>query len=359
MYLLTRLQNILIGLVLDSNMNWKNHIKKTYSELQKRLFLLTRLSGKKEGVQTKYLRLFYQSFFRPVYEYASPVWLHQIIKVNPTAKLLKKLRTIDNNAKRAVLGSLRTTPLDAIDAELSILPFDLRQEQTSVIFITKALKHDEKEWIDLALQCDYKSPIRLMISAAANTNAINTTNIYQQLNTNKVPFNQHLHNNIKEQLEHIYNHYLHRWQQKWINSTCGRQLFKLAPIVNNKLKHHLQGHIKRDAEVQITRLRIDHALTNDYNKRKIKKDAANVCRLCNDPSKQETRAHLLLHCKELNAIMKIYNKIRYEIFNGNQYSLIELLGDKNITKLNKKQLKLQKYTSKIIYFVTKKLDTNL
>ena len=61
-----------LGVYLSSNLKWTTHIGHICPKASKRLYALRLL--KRNGVQSRDLRLVYCSFIRPVVEYACPVW---------------------------------------------------------------------------------------------------------------------------------------------------------------------------------------------------------------------------------------------------------------------------------------------
>lgn len=66
----------LLGVYVDSNLSWKKHIEHVTSKAAKRLYFLKVL--KRSGLPREHLLHYYTAVIRPVLEYCSCVWHHNL-----------------------------------------------------------------------------------------------------------------------------------------------------------------------------------------------------------------------------------------------------------------------------------------
>ncbi|KAK3890459.1 hypothetical protein Pcinc_005588 [Petrolisthes cinctipes] len=92
----------ILGIMLDSKMDWKNHITTTTQSASYRLYMLRRL--KSLGTPQCELRSIYHMFILSKLTYASPSWFPSI---NTTQK--KQLERVQKRACRIILGADYTT----------------------------------------------------------------------------------------------------------------------------------------------------------------------------------------------------------------------------------------------------------
>ena len=62
----------ILGLIISSDLKWKEHIEYIYSKATSRIWTLRRL--KRLGFNDSFIIEVYKKEIRPVLEYASPVW---------------------------------------------------------------------------------------------------------------------------------------------------------------------------------------------------------------------------------------------------------------------------------------------
>ncbi len=125
----------LLGVVISSNLQWKENTKYIVSRASKRIFAVIKLKSFKASLPD--LKQYYCSFIRPVVEYASTVW--------NTSLTRSEVITIEKVQKRfckIVLGQ------DYINYELVLNHLDLQslEERRKIKFQNEAIKifqHDE------------------------------------------------------------------------------------------------------------------------------------------------------------------------------------------------------------------------
>jgi len=93
----------LLGLYIDSTLSWKKHIEYAVSKASKRLYFLKVL--KRSGLPHDHLIHYYAAVIRPVLEYCSCVWHHNI-----TNKLSLQIESIQKRAIRIIFECTRGMP---------------------------------------------------------------------------------------------------------------------------------------------------------------------------------------------------------------------------------------------------------
>ena len=93
----------LLGITINENLTWNEHINNIVKKANKRLFFLRTL--KKSGVSTEDLNTYYKSVIRPVLEYCCQVW-HPPIANNETQT--NKIEHIQERAAKIMLPYMET-----------------------------------------------------------------------------------------------------------------------------------------------------------------------------------------------------------------------------------------------------------
>ena len=106
----------ILGDTFDPKLTWKSHIEVLVDELQPRLNLVKAVASKRWGANYETLRAFYFAFVRAKILYAAEVW-GEACDTN-----LEKLEKIQNKALRLISGTLRSTPIEALQIECDICP---------------------------------------------------------------------------------------------------------------------------------------------------------------------------------------------------------------------------------------------
>ena len=116
-----------LGVLLDNKLNWMDHISKTAKITNKRLELIRRLAGTKLGITQDKLNITYNTYIKPVMKYSSEV-------IDTTNKAnLHHLETEKNNALSLICGTVKTTPVTALQLCTENLPISLEiQKQAAV-----------------------------------------------------------------------------------------------------------------------------------------------------------------------------------------------------------------------------------
>ena len=115
-----------MGLIFDSQLNWKDHISYVARKVQSGLNLLKILSASKWGADKKTLLTIYKTTILPVIDYGSLAYDN----LSPT--LSKKLETLQNRALKIICSSAPTTQISALQNECGLLPLHLKRLENQI-----------------------------------------------------------------------------------------------------------------------------------------------------------------------------------------------------------------------------------
>lgn len=110
-----------LGVILDPKLNWKSNVDDRARKAYVALYSCKKMLGKRWGLKPRMALWMYTAIVRPILTYGSTVWWPALKKqYNRT-----KLGRVQRGASMCITGALRTTPRDALDAILYLLPPDL------------------------------------------------------------------------------------------------------------------------------------------------------------------------------------------------------------------------------------------
>ena len=111
----------LLGVQIDENLSFKNHIKLTAAKATRALAKTGAFVRENKGASAEVMTLLYKACVRPLLEYAYPVWC--------TVDDITPLRKIQSMALRGVAGAMGGTSTDAIEVVTCTLPIDIRLQE--------------------------------------------------------------------------------------------------------------------------------------------------------------------------------------------------------------------------------------
>ena len=109
-----------LGVTIDNNLCWKNHVDDQTSKCTQLLFNFLQKTKTYFGPKPKLMRWVYTGIIRPKLSYAAIVWAHSI-----TAKQHKKLRKLNRTACMSLTPTTRSTPQASLEIIYNIKPIDL------------------------------------------------------------------------------------------------------------------------------------------------------------------------------------------------------------------------------------------
>ena len=134
-----------LGITKQSRLSWTNHV---LGQIKKANVLLNRtrtIIGRELGLDPKRALWIFTAIARPKVTYGSLVWAYNLDKT-----LVNKLKQMQRKILVAILGALRSTPMDAMEVIAGLIPLDLhiRELAARSRVRTKPLVKDTWDGID-------------------------------------------------------------------------------------------------------------------------------------------------------------------------------------------------------------------
>ena len=126
---------IYLGVKLDRQLTYRQHLESLRAKTSSRVNLLRRLAGTSWGSSASTLRTSTLALVFSAAEYASPVWSR--------STHTKKLDPALNGAMRLITGCLRPTPVKLLPVLSGIAPPTLRREHHTHTLVMKALRNGD------------------------------------------------------------------------------------------------------------------------------------------------------------------------------------------------------------------------
>jgi ribonuclease HI len=112
-----------LGLTIDQQLTWTEHINSTISKAKSKINLLRSISGSRWGANKTTLLRIYKTIIRPKLEYG----LEAMTSITKSAR--QKIEKIQNCCLRICTGAMKSTALDVLQQECGELPLRLRQQE--------------------------------------------------------------------------------------------------------------------------------------------------------------------------------------------------------------------------------------
>jgi ribonuclease HI len=121
--------HVLLGVALDQELRWKTQCNRALAKGMNWATQLHRLARTSYGASAHTLRRLYLCIAVPRFAYAIDVWYSPVtLGTRPGERgkgsigFVKRLQRIQSTAARAILGAMRSSPVDSLDAHVALLP---------------------------------------------------------------------------------------------------------------------------------------------------------------------------------------------------------------------------------------------
>ena len=122
-----------LGVWLDAKLNLGAHVEYTKARALKRMSILKCVSGKSYGADRTILLRMYKSLIRPILDYATT------ILDGPGNRMVESLECVQNTGLRIATGTLRTSPVRALQVESNVCPLSVRRKDLTLRYYLKIL----------------------------------------------------------------------------------------------------------------------------------------------------------------------------------------------------------------------------
>jgi hypothetical protein len=147
----------ILGVIVDSKLKWKEHIKRTAEKGQRAFEALSRITASTWGPSVQRARLVYSAVVRPTMLYGSQIWGIKGDGTVTNKGVLQPLKVIQNKCLRRVLGAYKRTPTTLLEREAQILPIDLQIDLNALQRAAKTANHQAQKDIEKATQTVWSS----------------------------------------------------------------------------------------------------------------------------------------------------------------------------------------------------------
>jgi Reverse transcriptase (RNA-dependent DNA polymerase) len=113
-----------LGVILDSKLQWTAHARALQVKASQQLGALTRISASTWGPSFRQARQVYLSVVRPAITYASPIWYDPSTKSKTLLKTAKA-EVVQNKALRNIAGAYKATATEVVESEVFVPPLNL------------------------------------------------------------------------------------------------------------------------------------------------------------------------------------------------------------------------------------------
>jgi retron-type reverse transcriptase len=113
-----------LGLLLDSKLNWKQQIQAVKKKMTTQIYALTRTTASTYGITLSMARQVYIAVIRPAIGYGSPIWHTPTSNLKPKGPITN-IQSQQNQCLRRVLGAYKATPIRQLETEAWVPPLDI------------------------------------------------------------------------------------------------------------------------------------------------------------------------------------------------------------------------------------------
>lgn len=110
-----------LGIILDRKLNWKLNIEERRRKALIAWFTVSKCLGSKWGLKPNIGKWIYTAVVRPILTYGALVWWN----ATKVKDRLNRINTVQRQSCLSITGALKSTPTEALEVILHIIPLDL------------------------------------------------------------------------------------------------------------------------------------------------------------------------------------------------------------------------------------------
>nr|GBN13851.1 Retrovirus-related Pol polyprotein from type-1 retrotransposable element R1 [Araneus ventricosus] len=206
-----------LGVTIDHKLSWLTHVIGQGKRAMDQYQHLCRIAGKAWGINKNIRRLLYKTVIERTLCHGAAAWGH-----NMTARLQKKLDSIQRLFLLYVTGAYRTTPTAALRLVTGLQPLHLQIQQEATYSRVARARYSSNVFTVMFSPTDYESKSSNECSDQLAKEAI----------TKGDPFL--LPKPLSYLKAEIKSAALSIWQDNWDNGETGRSTHDIVPTVSNK-----------------------------------------------------------------------------------------------------------------------------
>jgi exonuclease III len=141
----------ILGMQIDSKLNWAQHIKEVQKKMSSQMFAMTRLVASTWGAPFARARLIYKQVIQPAMDYGGPLWHRPRRGGKEAGQQTKKLDILQNKCLRLITGAFKATPIEVLEREANVYPRQDMLDAKLARHIERTIHTDEQEIVRTAV----------------------------------------------------------------------------------------------------------------------------------------------------------------------------------------------------------------
>jgi hypothetical protein len=133
----------LLGIKIDSNLNWKNQIDKVCSKISSKIYLLSKI---KKYLNLESRQLFYSGYILPLIDYCCVVW------GNCSNEGLNRIFKLKKRTARLILDQDPIAPSEPLFKQLRWMSIEQRIKYHKYLLVSKCLKNEAPIYLKNKIQ---------------------------------------------------------------------------------------------------------------------------------------------------------------------------------------------------------------
>ena len=165
-----------LGLILDRKLSWKQNLEARVKKAATALYTCKRMVGPRWGLTPRVAHWLYTAIVRPIMTYGIVVWW----PITEKKYAIRSMESIQRAASICISGALRTTPSQALNIILHLLPTDLYckqmaaksalrlREASLLVACNKGHSRILRKFPVLPITTDFRNPVELNLNPVLN-----------------------------------------------------------------------------------------------------------------------------------------------------------------------------------------------
>jgi hypothetical protein len=133
----------LLGIKIDSNLNWKNQINQICSKISSKIYLLSKI---KKYLNLESRQLFYSGYILPLIDYCCVVW------GNCSNEGLNRILKLQKRTARLILDQDPIAPSEPLFKQLGWITIEQRIKYHKYLLVSKCLKNEAPVYLKNKIQ---------------------------------------------------------------------------------------------------------------------------------------------------------------------------------------------------------------
>jgi len=139
-----------LGVTMDDRLTLRDHVKLKASKAANQFSMCKRVVGRQWGFGSRIMLWLYTAVIRPSIDYGSVAWAHTAQQHG----VIRRLRQVQHGACLAITGALKSTPTEAMECILGLLPLDIHVQGRALASWHRLGRNRRIYWDPLQTGCN-------------------------------------------------------------------------------------------------------------------------------------------------------------------------------------------------------------